>query len=170
MNTSSDRLDPQRQFVGCLLHLPVGSARYLLAGMRTDDLSNTMAARVLHLIIEVLAQDQPSTPMTLFAYATTTKRVTSAYQIERLALWLIETYHDAPAVPEITGTYLKTVVLEHAWRRALREHAHRMLQAVATSPTDVLYQVSENTDRIVDLWQRYRATCIDKSNRAGASA
>lgn len=154
----SSIVDPERQFVGCLLWLPRRTARRVLAGMRADDLDHPMPAQVLQFIIEVVAAGHAPAPVTVYAHATTTGRVVGEQARHRLGRWLADTYGDSSALPADTALRLKTVVLEAAWRRAVAEHAHRLQHAAENSPTDVLAELVDNTDRLGQLWQRYRDT------------
>ena len=63
-----------------------------------------------------------------------------------LGSWIAETYHHAPFTPAAAGTWLKTLVLKAAWRRAIREHGLRLAQAVEQEcSTDSLYQLADDT-------------------------
>jgi hypothetical protein len=155
MHTATAVTDPERQFVGCLLWLPLDAARRVLAGMRADDLADPMAAHVLQLVIEVVAAGQPPAPVAVFAHAVATGRAPGETPRARLGHWLAEVY-GATQVPPLAG-HLKAVVLEAAWRRALTEYAYRLLQAAETSPTEVLAELADDTTTADELWSRYRA-------------
>lgn len=157
MNTpSTDHAlyDPERQFLGCLMWLPLNSARRVLAGMRASDLADPMAAHVLQLAIEVLADGQPPTPVALFAHAVATGRAPGESRRAWLGKWLADTY-GADCTPTL-ASHLKAVVLEAAWRRAIRAHALQLLQAVEHSPTDVLLDVVDDREQLNELWTRYQ--------------
>jgi hypothetical protein len=58
-------------------------------------------------------------------------------------------------------------VLKNAYRRAVREHAARLVQAVEDdSPTDVLRHQLDDTERLDDLWRRYREAGGDDETTA----
>jgi len=162
-------LDPERQFLGCLMQLPLGPVRRLMAGMCACDLADPTAAAVLQLTIELLADGQPPAPVALYTHAVATGRAVGDTRRRHLALWIVDTYRDAP--PAVTADHLKTVVLEAAWRRAVTLHALRVLQSVEQCPTDVLREITEDTTAADDLWIRYR-TEIDTTgaSRLGAVA
>ena len=169
MDTATDALlDPQRQFLGCVMQLPTGPARRLLAGMRADDLTDPMAAHALQLAIEVLAREHAPAPVALYAHAVATGQAPGTFRRERLSGWLADTYRDAP--PAALADHLKTVVLENAWRHALTVHALRVLHAAETSPTDALRELVD-TSAAGELWDRYReATGSTGAGRLGVAA
>ncbi|NKQ54411.1 hypothetical protein HFP15_16130 [Amycolatopsis sp. K13G38] len=156
MDTATAALiDPERQLLGCLLQLPTGPARRVLAEMHANDLADPEAAHVLGLAIEVLARDQDPAPVVLYTHAVTTGQAPGRTRREALAQWLFDTYRDAP--PAALAEHLKAAVLEAAWRRALTAHADRLRQAADTAPTDLLRELADDTGAIDDLWRRYRA-------------
>ncbi|RBM20165.1 hypothetical protein DI005_13555 [Prauserella sp. PE36] len=157
MDTATALTDPERQFVGCLLWLPHEPARRVLAGMRPDDLADPMAAHVLHLVIEVVAAGQAPAPVTVYAHATTTGQAPGEHRRHRLGRWLADTYGATGPAPADLAHHLKAVVLEAAWRRALAEHAHRLLHAVEASPTDLLAELADDTEHPDELHARYTA-------------
>jgi hypothetical protein len=159
MHTATAVTDPERQFVGCLLWLPLDAARRALAGMRADDLADPMAAHVLQLVIEVVAAGQPPAPVAVFAHAAATGRAPGETPRARLGRWLAEVY-GATQLPHLAD-HLKAVVLEAAWRRALNEHARRVLYAAETSPTELLADLADDTATADDLWTRYRTATGD---------
>lgn len=147
--------DPERQFVGCLLSLPIEPARVVLSGMRADDLASPTCSYVLQLAIELVADDTPPAPVAVYSHAVTTGRAVGEHDRHRLSLWLAATY-EATQLP-LLATHLKTVVLEAAWRRTVRTHARRLLQAVEDSPTDVLAGLVADDGGAGELWARYQA-------------
>jgi hypothetical protein len=161
-------LDPEQQFVGCLMWLPLDNARLVLAGMRATDLADPTAAAVLQLAIELVAADRPPVPVTLYAHATTTGRVTGEHHRARLGRWLTDTYTATRPVPGLPE-HLKIVVLETAWRRALHRHATRVLHATDSSSTDVVHELADDTSHADDLWTRYR-TATDHHTTASVVA
>jgi hypothetical protein len=165
---SADRaiLDPERQFLGCLMQLPLAPARRLLAGMRADDLADPSAALVLQLAIELLADDQPPAPVALYTHALATGRAVGEHRRSLLSGWIIDTYRAATA--PVIADHLKTVVLHAAWRRAVAAHARRVLQAVVQSPTEVLRDLADDTTTADELWDRLTAT--PGTGRLGAVA
>ena len=169
MDTATDALlDPQRQFLGCVMQLPTGPARRLLAGMRADDLTDPMAANALQLAIEVLAEGHAPAPVALYAHAVATGNAPGTLRRERLSGWLFDTYRNAP--PPALADHLKEVVLEAAWRHALTVHALRVLHAAEASPTDLLHDLAADT-AADELWTRYRhATGNSGAGRLGVAA
>jgi len=156
MATATDALiDPERQFLGCLMQMPARPARRLLAGMRAADFAGGMAAHVLQLAIEVVAADNTPVPVTLYAHAIAAGQAPGEKRREWLSGWLADTYRDAP--PPALADHLKAVLLEAAWRRALLAHARRIEQAVSGSPTEVLRELADDTAAVDELWTRYQA-------------
>ncbi|KAA9164978.1 hypothetical protein FPZ12_006940 [Amycolatopsis acidicola] len=154
---STALLDPERQFLGCVMQLPINPARRLLAGMRPNDVANPLAAFVLHLAIGAVANDQPPMPIVLFERAQEIAGRPRAARLREIAAWIARTYEAAPLAPEQHAAHLKSVVLKAAWRRAVDEHARRILQAVAESSTDELHRLADDTGAADELWTRYRA-------------
>lgn len=155
-------LDPERQFLGCLMQLDANRARRLLTGMRAADLSEPIAAEVLQLAIELVAGDRAPAPLALLdsAWETADTRPWTGgpRRLQTIGSWIADTYQQAP--PSISGTWLKTVVLKAAWRRAVRAHGLRLVQAVDEEwATTALREVTDDTARVDDLWSRYRAAC-----------
>ena len=169
-------LDPERQFLGCVMQLDANAARRLLAGMQAADLGEPIASDVLQLAIELVAADQAPTPLALLdsVWETTDTRPWTGgpRRLQAVGSWLADTYHHAPLAPAASGTWLKTVVLKAAWRRAVRAHGLRLVQAVDEEwTTTSLYEAADDTARIDDLWSRYRAACdhIGASTRLEAA-
>ena len=153
--TATDALtDPERQFLGCLMQAPARAARRVLAGMRADDMTGGMTAHVLQLAIETVAADQAPAPVILYTHAIATGQCPGEHRRHWLSGWLIDTYRDAP--PPMEADYLKAVVLEAAWRRAVAEHARRLVQAAESSPTEVLRELVGDTATVDELWTRYQ--------------
>jgi hypothetical protein len=169
MATDTTLLDPQTQFLGCLMQLPHAPARRLAAGMSAEDFADPMAAHVAQLAIEILADGHDPAPVVLYTRAITTGRAAGESYRARLGGWLTDAYRDAPP-PAVAG-HLKTVLLEAAWRRAVTEHAHRVLQAAESADTALLRQLADDTGRADDLWTRYRASDErDRDSRPGLTA
>lgn len=161
MNRATEALvEPERQFVGCLMCLPLNSARRLLAGMRAHDLADPQAAQVLALAIELVGAGQPPAPVTLYAHAVATGRAAGETRRSWLGTWLADTY-TATQLPAL-GPHLKAVVLEAAWRRAIAAHGRRLVHAAEHSPTDVLADLADDAGRIADLWDRYQRARDDR--------
>lgn len=157
-------LDPERQFLGCVMQLDAAPARRLLTGMQAADLDDPIASDVLQLAIELVAADQAPTPLALLdgLWETTDTRPWTGgpRRLQTVGSWLADTYHHAPHAPATTGAWLKTVVLKAACRRAVRAHGLRLVQAVDDEwATTSLYAVADDTARIDDLWSRYRTAC-----------
>jgi hypothetical protein len=164
-------LDPERQFLGCVMQLDTDPARRLLAGMQANDLGSPIAADVLRLAFESVATDKAPTPLVLLdrAWETTDTRpwTGGARRLHSLGVWIADTYHHAPFAPAASGAWLKTLVLKAAWRRAVRAHGLRLVQAVEQEcPTESLYALTDDTSRVDDLWDRYQAA----RNHVGDSA
>jgi hypothetical protein len=157
-------IDPERQFLGCIMQLNTDPARRLLAGMHAADVAEPIASTVLQLAIELLAADQAPTPLALLDgvwEATDTRPWTGGpRRLQSVGSWIADTYHHAPHAPAASGVWLKTVVLKAAWRRAVRAHGLRLVQAVDDEwTTTSLYEVADDTTRMDDLWSRYRVAC-----------
>ncbi|MQA76817.1 MAG: hypothetical protein GEU88_21465 [Solirubrobacterales bacterium] len=93
--------------------------------------------------------------MAVFSHAVITGRAPGTRR-EWLGKWLTDTYGASQASTPNHAYWLKAVVLEAAWRRAVAEHARRLMQAVEHSPTDVLAELADDTARIDELWRRYQ--------------
>ncbi|WAL65947.1 hypothetical protein ORV05_34705 [Amycolatopsis cynarae] len=154
---TSALLDPERQFLGCLMQLPLTHARRVLTGMCPGDLADPTASFVLHLAIRAVANDQRPAPVVLFEHAQEIAERPRASRLREVALWLADVYQAAPAAPVEHAAYLKAVVLKAAWRRAVAEHAHRLLQAASESATGELHELLDDTTAVDDLWSRYQA-------------
>lgn len=159
---TSPILDPERQFLGCVMQLATIPARRLLAGMQAADLGSPVAADVLQLAIELAAEDQAPTPLALLdrAWETTDQRPWTGgpRRLHNIGLWIADTYHHAPLAPAAAGAWLKSLVLKAAWRRAVRAHGLRLVQGVDDEwPTTSLFDVTDDTSRVDDLWSRYLA-------------
>lgn len=147
-------LEPETAFLGCLLQLPAAAARRLLAGMRAHDCGTPAASEVLQLVIELVTAGQDPHPVAVFTHARSTGRVLGEQQITNLGDWLLDAHRNAP--PPACADYLKTVVLEHAWRRALHAHATRILQATEHHDLPTLHELAEDTTHADELWTRYQ--------------
>ncbi|WP_051899198.1 hypothetical protein [Sciscionella sediminilitoris] len=143
-------LDPARAFLGAVLCLDHGPAREVFTGMRPDDFTDPKCAATAGLIIGLLADDQPPQPALVWAAA---EHNLNPHQLERFGDWLIDTYRAAPL--PATARHLKTIVLGHAWRAAIRDYATRLLQATDQSPDDVLAALYDDRDRITDYATRH---------------
>ena len=165
-------LDPQRQFLGCLIQQPAQPARRLLAGLEPDDFTDPMCGWALQLAAQVCAAGQDPTPMALLDLAqetiTTAPRSGGADRLARLGLWLVEIYHDSTHHSAQHGAWLKTLVLKHAWRRAVTDHATRVLQAAGQGATSQLRRIHTDTQRVDQLWRRYQAA-TEPDHHAGTT-
>lgn len=155
-------IDPERQFLGCLMQLATDPARSLLTGMQAADLGSPVTVEVLQLAIELVAANQAPTPLALLdrVWETTDTRpwTGGARRLHTLGVWIADTYHHAPLAPAACGAWVKSLVLKAAWRRAVREHGLRLVQAVEQEcSTESLYAITDDTSRIDDLWSRYQA-------------
>jgi len=157
LDTDTIHTDIERQFVGCLLWLPTHHARRVLTGMRTDDLANPMSAHVLQLVIELVTAGHDPAPVAVHSHAVATGRAPGEHRRSWLGKWLTDTYGASQATTPNQAHWLKAVVLETTWRRAIAEHARRLLQAVEHSATDLLAELVDDTCHIDELWGRYQA-------------
>ncbi len=147
-------IDTEAAFLGCLMRCDAAAARELLSGMRPDDLAGPIASEVLALAIELATRGIAPDPAVLYAEARRTGRLDTEHRHTLLTDWLIDTYR-AAAEP-VTGSYLKTAVLELAHRRALREHAHHILARVDHIEASQLTDLAALDDDAIDLQQRHR--------------
>lgn len=168
-------IDPERQFLGCVMQLDVNPARKLLAGMRATDLADPIASDLLQLAIELLALDHAPTPIALLdgvrETTDTRPRAGGTHALRTFGYWLAETCHHAPPAPAAHGAWLKTVVLKAAWRRTVRAHGLLLVQAVDDEwSTTSLHEAADDTTRVDDLWSRYRAACeqVNPTRKAAA--
>jgi hypothetical protein len=155
-------LDPERQFLGCVIQLTIDPARRLLAGMQAADLMSPVSADVLSLAIETVAADQAPTPLALLdrAWETADMRpwIGGPRRLHTICMWIADIYQHAPPAPVSCGAWLKPLVLKAAWRRAVHAHGLRLVQAVEQEcPTESVYEVTDDTSRVDDLWSRYQA-------------
>src|ERR1044072_6472605 len=85
-------LDPERQYLGCVLQLDTNPARRLLAGMQAAELADPTASTVLHLAIELIAADQAPSPLALLdrAWESTDRRPWTGgpHRLQALDSWL----------------------------------------------------------------------------------
>ncbi|WP_284741806.1 hypothetical protein [Amycolatopsis sp. RTGN1] len=160
-------LDPERQFLGCLLQLPASAACALLAGIDPDDLATPMSAFILELVIDVVASDRDPTPGLVLGHAVTTGRAGGEQQHAWLGHELITLYQAAP-VP-LTGKHYKALILEAAWRRALRTYATRLQQAAESSAADILATIYAERSAVDAVYSRYRAAAEPESWPAALS-
>ncbi|WP_064745494.1 hypothetical protein [Pseudonocardia acaciae] len=153
-------VDPERQFLGALMQMPLPGARRVLADVRPDDLAHPPGQWVLALACDVVAAGLDPSPMALLDRARettdTSARSGGADQLAQLGVWLVDTYRDATGGGEDYARWLTTVLLRQAWRRAVAEHATRLLQAVEQAPTGELYRIATDTRRLDQLWSRYQ--------------
>lgn len=159
--------DPERQFLGCLLSLPHTAARTVLTEMRASDVADPAGSHVLQLVIETVAEGADPTPAVVFSHALSSGQAPGEARRSRLALWLAETYEAAQLPAQ--ASWLKAVVLERAWRRAVAEHAARVAQAAEESATDVLAGITADTATADELWNRYQRA-LDGDNRQARRA
>jgi len=157
-------LDPERQFLGCVMQLDATPARRLLSGMQAADVCEPIASDVLQLAIELVATDRAPSPLAMLdsVQETTDTRPSTGgpRRLQTIGYWIADTYHHAPHAPAASGAWLKTIVLKAAWRRAVRAHGLRLVQAVDEEwASTSLYGVTDDTARVDDLWSRYRAAC-----------
>lgn len=145
-------LEPVRAFLGCLMRCNAERTRELVAGMRPDDVGPGTRGVVFALLLRVVAAGVAPDPRVLLAEAQRRGVLDTIDKHKQFAHWLAETHQLAP-FPE-SGWFLRTAVLETAYRRAVGEHAQRVAQAAETAATEQLPSLVEPSDELVDLWQR----------------
>ncbi|MDR7300400.1 hypothetical protein [Haloactinomyces albus] len=148
-------VDTDAAFLGCLMRCDAATARRLLAGMRPDDMAQPLAREVFALAIRLNLREVAPGPAALYAEARRAGRLDTEHKHALLTDWLIDTYRAAP--DPVVGDYLKTAVLEAAYRRALREHATRMLHQAEHIAAEELADLATLDERALDLWQRHQA-------------
>lgn len=148
-------LDPVRAFLGCLMASGAERARKLLAGMRPTDAGPGIRGVAFELTLGVVAAGVAPDPRVLLAEARRRGQLDTEDKHQRFSVWLFDTYATAP-YPE-AGWFLRTAVLETAYRQLIREHAQRLLDAAEFADTPTLRALSEPDDALVDLWQRLAA-------------
>ncbi|QGK71611.1 hypothetical protein GIY23_20670 [Allosaccharopolyspora coralli] len=147
-------LDAEVSFLGCLMRCDAPTALRLLAGMEPDDATTPIAGEVLAMAIRLTAQGIAPDPAVLLAEARRTGRLDTVHKYQLLTDWLIDTYRAAP--DPVTGPYLKTAMLEAAYRHALREHAHCILARIEHAGVSELDELATLDDRTIDLEHRHR--------------
>lgn len=147
-------VDPDAAFLGCLMRCDTATARELLTGLRPDDLAQPIAREVLTLAVRLNLREHAPGPAALYAEARRAGFLDTENKHTLLTDWLIDTYRAAP--DPVVGPYLKTAVLEGAYRRALREHAHRLLVRVEIADADELAELATLDDHAIDLENRHR--------------
>jgi len=159
--TTAALVDPERQFLGCLMQQPASEAGRLVDGLGPGDFADPMCAWVFALALGVLGDGRAPSPVALLEHArdttNTAARTGGADLLARLGGWLVDTYRDTPHANPEHGTWLKTVVLKQAWRRAVAEHTTRVLQATEQCPTNELRRLHTDTAHTERLWRRYHA-------------
>lgn len=156
-------VDTEAAFLGCLMRCDAAAARELLSGMRPDDLAGPIASEVLALAIGLVTRGIAPDPAVLYAEARRTGCLDTEHRHALLADWLIDTYR-AAAEP-VVGSYLKAAVLELAYRRALREHAHHILARVDRIEACQLADLAALNDDAIDLQKRHHHATEDHSAR-----
>lgn len=152
--------DPERQFLGTVMHLPASVAGRLLSGLDTSDFANPTAELVFILQQTAVGLELAPSPAVLFDAAREhldrTPRSGAANRLSHLGLWLVDTYRDTPPLGFEHASWLKATVLKHAWRRAVADHAARVLQAVEQCSTDELRRIARDTSDLENTWRRFR--------------
>jgi hypothetical protein len=148
-------LEPERAFVGCLLHTTtLTEARELLAGIRPDDAGKPATQVALSVAIHLVAREITPAPIVMLPEARNQDHLDTEHKLSRFAIWLFDTYRAAP-LPELAPV-VKQEMLEEALRRELKHRAQRVVEIVAHGSLDRLReQATLDTDRIVDLWHRH---------------
>ncbi|WP_236788114.1 hypothetical protein [Amycolatopsis sp. GM8] len=156
---SPDRavLSAERQFLGHLMWLDPDRARTALAGLRPSDLADPVAEFVLRLAIQAVAAGHNPAPTILFDAATEVAERPQEFRLQRVGKWIIDAYGAAGPAPQQHCAHLKGIVLRAAWRRAVREHAIRVLQVAEHGTTNDLKDQVDNTAKADNLWVRFRA-------------
>jgi hypothetical protein len=147
-------LDPERQFLGCLLQLTQHAAKALLTDIIPDDLDTPLARFILELITDVVTTGRDPAPGLVLGHAVTAGRVSGDLHA-RLSHELITLYQAAP-IP-LTGKHYKALVLDGAWRRALRTYSIRLQQAAESSSTDMAISLYADRAEVDAIYARYRA-------------
>lgn len=153
-NPDESQADPVRAFLGCLMCSRAERARELLAGMRASDAGSGIRGVVMDLVVRAAGKGIAPDPQVLVAEARRRGLMDTEHRAQTLVMWVFETYQHAP-YPE-AGWFLRTAVLEHAYRRELAAHAQRLTQAVETSDLETLAGLVEPDDALVDLGHRLR--------------
>lgn len=152
---SDTDFDPVRAFLGCLMCCTADRARQLLAGMRPTDAGHGVRGVVFDLAVRITGAGFAPGTQVLVAEARRRGLLTTQDKAQGFAMWVFETYERAPW-PE-AGWFLRTAVLEAAYRRAFGEHAQRLAQAAEFAAVEQLPSLVEPSDELVDLWQRLAA-------------
>lgn len=156
-------VDAEAAFLGCLMRSDAATARDLLSGMRPDDLGQPIAREVLALATGLATRGIAPNPAVLYAEARRTGRVDTEQRHVLLTDWLIDTYR--AAADPVVGNYLKVAVLEAAYRRVLREHAHHVLARVDHADASELADLMDLDDRAIDIQSRLHRTTESESTR-----
>jgi hypothetical protein len=155
-------MDPERQFLGCILSLPARPAALLLDGLGPDDFTDPLAALVAELAIQITAAGRAADPLAVYDAAAdhlpAGPRQGRAERLRRLSTWLADTYA-ATVLPD-TGhaAWLKGLLCKATWRRAVTAHATRVLQAAEHCTTSEVHRISTSTFYLEVLWARYQHT------------
>lgn len=117
-------LEVERAFLGAILCLHTAEhGAALLTDLHPHDLAGGTTAATLELA-RTLVFDQGQPPAPVLVYTLAEQRL-AAHQLDGYGEWLLDTYRGAP--PPATGWHLRALLLEHAWRRTLRDYAETLL-------------------------------------------
>jgi len=159
----TDRWDPEHQYLGALLWLPVAQARPLLA-LVPDHALGSPLPRWAHELIRrtVHAGADPNPVLVLDAGrrhppsdSLHPDRPPDAAALARLALYLFDAYSHAIAPAHTAATYAARV-LERAYRHAFADCGARMQQIATTAAgrDDLTGQLIAIRDELADLRRR----------------
>lgn len=153
-------LDPQRQLLGAVMHLPTPTPTDLLTQLRAEDFTDPTARWVFGLACTATTAGLTPNPVVLFDTARehldSNPRTGPATRLARLGLWLVDTYRDAPTLGPDHAHWLAATVIKASWRRAITTHATRMLQAAEQCGTAELRRITADTTHLDDTWRRYQ--------------
>jgi hypothetical protein len=157
-----DLFEPERALLGNLMHQEAEPARRLLDGLDARDFSSPLAVLALRLVLDITTAGVAPTPVAVFDQARETIGELAAgggraINLARLGRWLLDAYGEASTPCEEHIGWLKAIVCKHAWRRAVAEHATRVLQASQECSSTELHRIATDTRQLEQLWRRYRA-------------
>jgi hypothetical protein len=155
---TAPELDPERAFVGAILHLQAPTARRALALVDDDDIGDPPVRSVLEHCRALAEADVDPFPTVVLARMRSHGEVTAAGRISSAGELLTELFAGV-AVPA-AWQWLAVATLDEAIRRRSREGADRIGQASEGSPLDI----------VTDLWAREAAAVDVLRRRRDAAA
>jgi replicative DNA helicase len=163
--SSVQQWQPEHQFIGALLYLPVSEARQLLNLVPDTAISKPVARWAYELIRRLVENEEKPDPVSVLAagkrqparHALRPDQPPTDKQLKQLALYLVDAY--TQNISAALATNLARQVLDDAYRRAFGALGQRMQQL---AETDI--DRGELTDRfgiireeLADLWRRAEA-------------